>query len=1154
MVAVCFDVGIQAAAPSCPTAPLTTSRRRRAQRARAHARVVLGVVRAVEALHGLPRGRTSHRTTPEEKPAATDIALIAFQESFDAAGDQNDEKADNTPDEDLTVTVMEPRTLQEPFGVAEDETEQTANVMLPYSAVDTPGGCYRCNVRPHDCTGEGLSSPQVHAKVSETPLTEIFFTGECDEDSTATPMELSAMQEPFDAADDQNEDKADITPEDDSAATDMELGALHESLHAADDRNEEEVDITPDEDIESLDAAEDQNGEQADITPDEDSADKYARRPYEPMPAPERAQRVRRRHALICEEFGLVPDEDSAADSVVIDHVRRVELGTLRESFHATTEEHEEKAAITPDEYPTATDKELSALHKSIDEADDPNEEKADITIAEDLIAADMELSALQESLDAADDQNEEKAHVTPHGDSTAPDTELGTLQESFDAADAQNEEKADITPDEDSTATDIELSALQESFDAADDQNEEKADITPKEDTPVTDMELNALHESFDAADDQNGGSGHLPPREALPPAYVCRDCDGAFSGWRHCLTHLCKTGHMNDAAPRGVSELRRQRKHRCRISEAERWLETPKEKDPMQEKTDITPDEDSSAPAMELSAMQEPIDAAEDQYEENAGISPVGSFPPLPTFPVPAELFFIGQGDEEDNDVAQPVEIDATKTEPDLDEPTTEPDDTTARDTRFQNKGERTGEYGTRVPTCSDARGYDKQVAANRNHNQYVLGNPGQSGHLQPGKLGLVLDDGTRASHGQQGTVTTPPACHPSPDDTPRAPYVVYAKVLTPLSKSPAVDPAKVSSSATAPQPTMPPPQPKLPPSSPPATPSAPPPPALTPETMEASKQPDHRGQKPAQPARPAHVACPTGSAGHAARRVRTPNTAALKRAVTKHPAIKWNDSMAKLAGQKGEVRLDDPSDLTTDVAFTSLNMVAWLPTAALSDVVDAPSQDSRPPLLNPRTLVKTAGAPPPPQPPPQPKLPPSSPPAKLAAPPQPALTPEIIAGSTRPNLARPEHTQDPWQRVAEEAKALVQRLQHPVDRPPGEFGKTFPRGSIGTQVARLLAHHPRLHCQNQTEVTHMLWLFRQSTRAMPPRPSSSRMLNASRTELLRAQRGHGQPSSLDHQRGPRQERRPHWTLRKLARLTTVAQRARLPTAVLTPLYGRG
>ena len=163
MVAVCFDVGIQAAAPSCPTAPLTTSRRRRAQRARAHARVVLGVVRAVEALHSLPRGRTSHRTTPEEKPAATDIALIAFQESFDAAGDQNDEKADNTPDEDLTVTVMEPRTLQEPFGVAEDETEQTANVMLPYSAVDTPGGCYRCNVRPHDSTGEGLSGPQVHA-------------------------------------------------------------------------------------------------------------------------------------------------------------------------------------------------------------------------------------------------------------------------------------------------------------------------------------------------------------------------------------------------------------------------------------------------------------------------------------------------------------------------------------------------------------------------------------------------------------------------------------------------------------------------------------------------------------------------------------------------------------------------------------------------------------------------------------------------------------------------------------------------------------------------------------------------------------------------------------------------------------------------------
>ena len=173
---------------------------------------MLGVVRAVEALHGLPRGRTSHRfplsqgktgITPAEDPSATGFALIAFQESFDAAGDQNDEKADNTPDEDLTVTVMEPRTLQESFGAADDETEQKANVMLPYSAVDTPGGCYRCNERPHDCTGEGLSGPQVYANVTETPLAELFIIGECEEDSTATHMELSALQEPFEAADDQ---------------------------------------------------------------------------------------------------------------------------------------------------------------------------------------------------------------------------------------------------------------------------------------------------------------------------------------------------------------------------------------------------------------------------------------------------------------------------------------------------------------------------------------------------------------------------------------------------------------------------------------------------------------------------------------------------------------------------------------------------------------------------------------------------------------------------------------------------------------------------------------------------------------------------------------------------------------------------------------
>ena len=89
-----------------------------------------------------------------------------------------------------------------------------------------------------------------------------------------------------------------------------------------------------------------------------------------------------------------------------------------------------------------------------------------------------------------------------------------------------------------------------------------------------------------------------------------------------------------------------------------------------------------------MDLSVLQASFDAAEEQNEENAGITPVGSFPSLPLFPVPAELSFFGQGDEEANDVAQPVEMDVTEMEPNLDEPKTEPDDRTARDIRLHNK----------------------------------------------------------------------------------------------------------------------------------------------------------------------------------------------------------------------------------------------------------------------------------------------------------------------------------------------------------------------------------------------------------------------------------------------------------------------------------
>ena len=68
--------------------------------------MVLGVVRAVEALHGIPRGRTSHSLpteskadiTPEEDSIATDVEQTTLPESIDAAGDHNEEKANITPD------------------------------------------------------------------------------------------------------------------------------------------------------------------------------------------------------------------------------------------------------------------------------------------------------------------------------------------------------------------------------------------------------------------------------------------------------------------------------------------------------------------------------------------------------------------------------------------------------------------------------------------------------------------------------------------------------------------------------------------------------------------------------------------------------------------------------------------------------------------------------------------------------------------------------------------------------------------------------------------------------------------------------------------------------------------------------------------------
>ena len=62
------------------------------------------------------------------------------------------------------------------------------------------------------------------------------------------------MQEFFDAAGDQNEEKADITPDEDSTATDMELCALQESFDAADDHERPNA-LAPDQPLASNPAA-----------------------------------------------------------------------------------------------------------------------------------------------------------------------------------------------------------------------------------------------------------------------------------------------------------------------------------------------------------------------------------------------------------------------------------------------------------------------------------------------------------------------------------------------------------------------------------------------------------------------------------------------------------------------------------------------------------------------------------------------------------------------------------------------------------------------------------------------------------------------------------------------------------------------------------
>jgi protein phosphatase len=58
-------------------------------------------------------------------------------------------------------------------------------------------------------------------------------------------------------------------------------------------------------------------------------------------------------------------------------------------------------------------------------------------------------------------------------------------------------------------------------------------------------------------------------------------------------------------------------------------------------------------------------------------------------------------------------------------------------------------------------------------------------------------------------------------------------------------------------------------------------------------------------------------------------------LKRMVDDHPALTWDPRMEPLAGTTGIVKKDDPDDGTTQVRFPDDAMVAWLPTAALTDI---------------------------------------------------------------------------------------------------------------------------------------------------------------------------------------------------------------------------
>lgn len=79
------------------------------------------------------------------------------------------------------------------------------------------------------------------------------------------------------------------------------------------------------------------------------------------------------------------------------------------------------------------------------------------------------------------------------------------------------------------------------------------------------------------------------------------------------------------------------------------------------------------------------------------------------------------------------------------------------------------------------------------------------------------------------------------------------------------------------------------------------------------------------------------PAGAAS--GRRIRVPELAVLKRAVTESPALEWDARMSQLVGAEGHIRETDPSDGTSLVWCPSANMTAWLPTFSLISIDGTP-----------------------------------------------------------------------------------------------------------------------------------------------------------------------------------------------------------------------